>query len=295
MSDSEAPLTQIERWALEFGRFANERTVPKRVQSVFLRYVTRGWVQPLVGRRVLVEGLDWLLDYEPDRGVVVVSNHRSFYDMYMVMLCLYRLRARWVKHIAFPVRSTFFYEQPLGMLVNLLIGGYSMYPPIFRDRAKAALNKDGLERVVKALEKSGMLIGLHPEGTRGKGPDPYQLLPAQPGVGQIVLQAQPLVVPLFVNGLPGSSIVEGAVDSFRPHFRQRKPVILVFGELFDYSEFTQKKPRAALYKRCADKMGAAISELGERERAIRDACARGDVLDDDPRWLNNYVRARGGV
>ena len=39
-------------------------------------------------------------------------------------------------------------------------------------------------------------------GTRGKGDSPYELLPAHPGVGQIVLQARPIAVPVFVNGLP---------------------------------------------------------------------------------------------
>lgn len=292
MSDSEVPLSKVERLALEFGRFANERPVPKHVQSVFLRYFTRGWVSPLVGRRTYIDGVDWLLDLEPDRGIVLVANHRSFFDMYIVMLCLYSLRARWLDHISFPVRANFFYEVPLGMVVNLFIGGYSMYPPLYRDRARAALNKDSLERVVAALQEPGTMIGLHPEGTRGKGDDPYELLPAQPGVGQIVLHAKPIVVPLFINGLPGDSLFEGLKDTYRWNSRRRNPVILAFGRPLDYSEFTRKKPRAALYKRCADKMNAAIAELGERERAIRANCARGDVLDHDSRWLFNYMRER---
>lgn len=292
MSDSEAPLTQVERLALGFGRFLNERRLPKHVQSVFLRHFTRGWVSPLVGRRMYIEGVDWLLDLEPDRGVVIVSNHRSFFDMYMVMLCLYTLRARWVHHISFPVRAKFFYEEPLGVVVNLIIGGYSMYPPLFRDRTRAKLNKDGVERVVKALQRPGTMVGLHPEGTRSKGPDPYELLPAQPGVGQIVLHAKPILVPLFVNGVPSDSVVEGFSDTYRRNAKRDNPVILVFGEPIDYSEFTKKKPRAALYKRCADRMNATILELGEREREVRARCARGDITPSDPRWLFNRQRER---
>ena len=38
-------------------------------------------------------------------------------------------------------------------------------------------------------EDIGTVMGLHPEGTRGKGADPYTFLPAQPGVGRIALGA----------------------------------------------------------------------------------------------------------
>ena len=48
---------------------------------------------------------------------------------------------------------------------------------------------------------------MHPEGTRGKGPDPYEFLPAQPGVGKLALVAQPIVIPAFILGL-GNNIVE---------------------------------------------------------------------------------------
>ena len=48
---------------------------------------------------------------------------------------------------------------------------------------------------------------MHPEGTRGKGPDPYELLPAQPGVGKLALVGKPVVIPAFILGL-GNDIVE---------------------------------------------------------------------------------------
>jgi 1-acyl-sn-glycerol-3-phosphate acyltransferase len=277
-------LTRVERAALAITRFTNERALPKKLQQRYIRTVTQGLVRLLIARRVYVDGVDWLRT-RPDRGVVLAGNHRSFFDMWVVMLGLYESGAGWANRMFFPVRSNFFYDSPAGVLVNYGIGGGVMYPPIFRDRAKAELNRDALDRLAGFLAEPGTVVGVHPEGTRGKGPDPYDLLPAQPGVGQIVLHARPIVVPVFVNGLPQGNIVQGIADTFRPNARRDHPVIICYGQSLDYSALVARKPRAALYKKCADLMRMAIVGLTGRERALRDACARGEITDDDPGWI----------
>ncbi|MEM9489804.1 MAG: hypothetical protein AAGC55_11700, partial [Myxococcota bacterium] len=82
----------------------------------------------------------------------------------------------------------------------------------------------------------------------------------------------------------------GIRDTRRDNARRDYPIILVVGEPLDYSEYTAKKPRVALYKRCADKLRAVITKLGERERELRAACARGEIADSDPNWLPNRRR-----
>mgnify|MGYP001480307136 CR=1 FL=1 len=54
------------------------------------------------------------------------------------------------------------------------------------------LRIDGAVRgnVAALPDQPGTVVGLHPEGTRGKGPDPYTFLPAQPGVGKLALVAE---------------------------------------------------------------------------------------------------------
>lgn len=286
MSELTTPLTRFERAALQMGRFANERPLPKRLQLMFLRGVTKTWVRPAINRRIYVDNIDWLTKLDPDRGVVFVANHRSFFDMYVNTLALFDCGSQWIHRMFFPVRTNFFYEAPLGVAINFLIGGGAMYPPLYRDSAKSALNKDALDRVSQSLAQPGTLVGLHPEGTRGKGPDPYELLPAQPGVGQIVLQARPVVVPLFINGLP-NDLRSGVLDTYRKDARREHPIILVYGQELDYSDLASQKPRAALYKRCSDRMLDAIRALSQREREIREACRRGDVADSDRNWLSN--------
>jgi 1-acyl-sn-glycerol-3-phosphate acyltransferase len=289
--ESAPPLSPFERAALALARFANETPGPKRLQTRFLRTVTEGWVSRAISRRTLVDNVDWLLDFQPDRGVVIVSNHRSFFDMYIIMLGLYGSGAEWPERLFFPVRSTFFYEHPAGVAVNFGVGGGSMYPPIFRDRAKAEHNKESLARTVRLLEEPGSLVGLHPEGTRNKTDDPYTLLPAQPGVGQIILASRPIVIPVFINGL-SNDVLHDVKLNFHPHGFRHNPVVISYGEPLDYSDLAEKKPRAVLYKRMADRARQAIMELGERERELRAQCNRGEILPDNPNWIARRLLAR---
>jgi len=281
-------LSRAERLSLAVTRFVNERPRAKQAQHVFLSRFNQSWVRYAIGRRIYVDNIEWLLDRPSERGVLLCMNHRSYFDAYITMFSLYELGAMWANKIYFPVRSNFFYEHPVGFAVNLVIGGGALYPPIFRDTARAELNRDALDRMVRFLDQPGALVGMHPEGTRGKGPDPYELLPAQPGVGQVVLRARSLVVPAFVNGL-SNSYVQDITDTYRRDIRRERPIIIAFGGPVDYDDLAQQKPRAALYKRTADRVRQAIIDLGGREREIRAACLRGEIPDDDPHWVMNHA------
>lgn len=282
-SGTDNPLETFERIALEVGRLVNESGIPKKLQYQFIRNVSCNWMRPFMARRTYVDNVDWLVAPPSDRGVVFACNHRSFFDSYLYLFALYASGAMWPRKVYFPVRSDFFYDRPLGMMVNLAMGGGCMYPPIYRDAQKRALNNDALDRIVKLLDEPNSMVGLHPEGKRNKG-DPYKLLKAQPGIGQIVLQSKPLVVPVFVNGLT-NDFVGSLRSSFRPEAKQENPIIVCFGKPVNYDEFLQSKPRAALYKRCADKITRAIAEAGEREKELRGAIASGEISASNPNWM----------
>jgi 1-acyl-sn-glycerol-3-phosphate acyltransferase len=281
-------LSRFERAALRLARFSNERPLPKRALHWFMTHSVP-WIKLTVGPRFFVEGGERIFAMQPDRGVMFVANHRSFFDMYIVMLAMFWRGQGWTRRMFFPVRSNFFYEQPIGVLLNFAMGGGSMYPPIFRDPAKAALNQAALDTVVRALGQPGTLVGMHPEGTRGKGPDPYDILPAQPGVGQMILQGKPIVIPLFINGL-SNDFLGDCRDTYRPNIAREKPVILVFGEPMDFSDFAGQKPRAALYKKAADRARAGILACAERERSLRAGILDRSIPDASPGWLYNQPR-----
>ncbi|HUQ03258.1 MAG TPA: lysophospholipid acyltransferase family protein [Kofleriaceae bacterium] len=291
-------LTRIEKLAVRLARAANETDMGVQLQDKFLRTFTYSLVHACLANRTLYEGLDEVMALNPDRGVVFATNHRSFFDQFAVLLGLYLTGTPWCRIIRFPVRSNFFYERPLGMVINHGIAGGVMYPPIFRQAEKASFNKDAIDRLIKLLADPGVVIGVHPEGTRGKGADPYEMLPAQPGIGQIALNAKPIVLPVFIQGL-SNNFAGDVVENYKPGIRQRRPIIVVMGKPVDYSALTTSKPRVTLYKKCADLIREKILELAPRERVLRAQCLSGELRDDDPRWIVNrrhsavYAPVRG--
>jgi 1-acyl-sn-glycerol-3-phosphate acyltransferase len=289
-AESDAPsqgdLSTFERLALQLGRLTNETPVGRMLQENFLRRVSYPWVRAALARRTFTEGLEEVIALAPDRGVMFAANHRSFFDLYAVMLGVWMGPTPWSKLIHFPVRANFFYEHPLGLLVNYLVGAGAMYPPIFRQAERAALNRDAIDRLIKFLGQPGSVIGVHPEGTRGKGPDPYEMLPAQPGIGQIALQAKPIVIPAFVNGLSNDFVGDVRLN-FRAGARSERPVIVVYGDPIDYSDLLAQKPRPALYKKASDLFRQKILDLSVRERELRATAEQGAIPDDHPGWLSN--------
>jgi len=150
------------------------------------------------------------------------------------------------------------------VLVNLIIGGGRMFPPFFREASKAEFNKWALKRVVDELHKGKVLVGYHPEGTRNKNADPYEPLPAQPGVGKLVMDTWPIVVPAFIQGLSNDIVADVAGN-----FRGTKQVVAVFGEPIDLTPFRAYGNRLSSHKRIADALLKRIYELGEEERKYR--------------------------
>lgn len=282
----DAPLSRIEKVALKFGELANEDPRGKWLQTRFLRGVSYLWVRACLANRMFVEGLEDLMALRPRTGVLLVSNHRSFFDQYAMLLACYMGPVPWSKHLYFPVRANFFYDQPAGILVNAAIAGGAMYPPVYRQAERRSLNDEALDRMVEIVKRPGNVLGMHPEGTRGKGDDPYAFLPAQPGVGKLALVAQPVVVPAFTLGL-GNNIVEDVKWNFGKEARGAHAVISVFGAPIDYADLAAEKPRPTLYKKCADRFMAEIKRLSEREKELRADLHAGRLSPDDPRWIAN--------
>ena len=278
-------LTYFEQFAMGLGRICNETRTGKRMQEIFLRSVGYSWVRAAIAHRMYVHGLDELAALEPERGVVFAANHRTFFDQYVMMTVILAGPVGWARDFFFPVRSNFFYERPLGVVVNFAMSAGTMYPPVFRQVERSSLNKDTIKKIVELLKKPGTLIGMHPEGTRNRTGDPYALLPAQPGIGELALKAQPIVIPVFVNGLTNNFSYE-LFASWRRDIR-RKACVCVFGPPINYGAMAAQTPRPALYKEFSNMVREEILKLSVLERQIREKCERGVISDDDPGWLCN--------
>jgi 1-acyl-sn-glycerol-3-phosphate acyltransferase len=148
--------------------------------------------------------MEALNEVPTDAPLLLVSNHRTFFDLFIGMTALRTAtKNRLGNPCSFPVRSPFFYDNPLGILINIIAAGGSMYPPVFRDERKTRLNAEGMNAMRLLLSQPGLCFGLHPEGHRSKLEDPFQLAPLKRGVGHLISQADPsmVVLPMFMSGL----------------------------------------------------------------------------------------------
>jgi 1-acyl-sn-glycerol-3-phosphate acyltransferase len=261
-----ATLSWMERIAFRVMRFLNQG-LGRRAARIW----QRGVVTPLVGwllvyRRLRVYGIERLDGIPQDAPILLVTNHRTFFDLFILGWLLIR-HPRLSRRVNFPVRSNFFYETPLGLLMSALLTGGSMFPPFFRSAEKKAMNRYSLDILLEKLRTPGEMVGFHPEGTRNKTDDPYTLLPAQPGAGELALKARPVVVPAFILGMTNHFWTEVKAN------RRRTPlVIAVFGKPVELPEIAGET-RLSHHKKFADLLNERIAALGAEERALRSAAS----------------------
>lgn len=263
-----APLTSFERFAFRWTRRMNQGSW-KRFWTWCQKIFGAGWIHLSTYNLMQVYGLENVHAVNHERPVLLVANHRSFFDMYTVSTVLFR-NTSWRKQLFFPVRGRFFYQSLTGMFVNLVMGWWSMYPPFFASGDKPIPEKRAFDkysfRLLTELCKhgAGNIIGFHPEGTRNKGSDPYSFLPAQPGVGKLIKDSAPQVMPIFIAGL-GNDLPKQVMGNWRGGEKIR----IHFGSQMDFSEFFPKRDHMRTYKEISEFVMSKIAELGEQDRQLQ--------------------------
>lgn len=256
-------LNALERAQIAFVRRTLEPGALDRAMRFCQRTVGQAWIHHFTKHLRHVYGLERLPAFDPARSYVLVANHRSFFDLYVVTSHLVRNGLR--HRIVFPVRANFFYTSPLGLFVNGVMSFFAMYPPIFRERRLAALNVSSLRELGWMLQRGGVLAGLHPEGTRNKGDDPYSFLPAQRGVGKVVHETNAIVIPVFVNGL-----INDLYRQVRSNFDGTgKKIVVVFGEPVELEDLRAQRGSPRVHQAVADRTLEVIAKLGQEERVRR--------------------------
>jgi 1-acyl-sn-glycerol-3-phosphate acyltransferase len=256
--------TTTESVIRAIARQVNERPTLKRASHTFLRTVGAAWVHYCTRNLLHVTNAEVLDTLRPDRGVVIASNHRSFFDMYVLSSVLLR-RCGWIERMYFPVRNEYFYERWGGLFINVIMSGLAMYPPIYRDAARRPLNRDTVSFIVDELRRPGTVVGLHPEGRRSVTDDPYTLLPAQPGLGEIIHRARPLVLPVFILGLTSDPVAQ-----LRGNFsRAGAPITITFGAPVSLDAYLDVPPGMRNSLRIAQAIRAEIEALGAIDRQAR--------------------------
>jgi len=236
----------------------------KRFWTFCQRHIGSLWIHLATYNLMNVFGAGNFERTDPSRAVVLVANHRSFFDMYTVSSVLFRRTKRPI-NLYFPVRGKFFYDTPVGWFVNMIMGCWAMYPPFFREKGegrKRQFDKFSVRELVRlGSEPRPNVIGFHPEGSRNLNPDPYSFLPAQPGIGKVLFESRPQVVPVFIAGL-GNHLPRQIAGNWTGGEKVR----IYFGEPLDLSEFYDKRDSIRTHKQIADRLMESIAELGEIDR-----------------------------
>jgi 1-acyl-sn-glycerol-3-phosphate acyltransferase len=257
------PLEALSRFEREAVRLAR-RMNSGRWQRLWFwcqRHIGARWIAGLTGPLVEVHGLEHVEATTRQRPLLVVANHRTLFDLYVVMSVLF-LRIRGWRAINFPVRGRYFYQAVGGIILNAAGSFWAMYPPFFHDPKKRRFDQWALTALAAICRAGpGQLVGFHPEGTRNRDPDPYTYLPAQPGVGRLICDARPQVVPVFIAGLG---------NSFAGILRRRlsggEPIRIWFGPQIECEPFLAQPPGAAVYRALAEHLMGEIRTLGDADR-----------------------------
>ncbi len=237
------------------------RPILTKIGSIFKTWI----VQHGTSNIVLDHGFENYNKIDPNKGVLMVVNHRSFYDQFVVSSRLFRLYGAH-HNIYFPVRANFFYDNPFGLFVNLPFALGGMYPPIIRDKKRRLWNQYATDLMAELVKNPANMVGFHPEGTRNRGPDPYALLPGKPGCGEIIFRSNPNVVPVFLQGFiksPFQMVKKNLGNSPRPL------VHMVMGEPLDFSKELALEESRKTFLLISRKVMDAIAGLAKREQEIR--------------------------
>jgi 1-acyl-sn-glycerol-3-phosphate acyltransferase len=230
------------------------------------RHIGSLWIYLATYNLMNVFGLENFEKTSTAKPVLLIANHRSFFDLYTVSSVIFRRTKRPIK-LFFPVRAKFFYSSPLGWLVNLVMGWWAMYPPFFREDKeikKRDFDKFSLRRLIElCTEGEPNVIGFHPEGKRNLSENPYEFLPAQPGIGKIIMASKPQVVPVFIAGL-GNDLPKQILGNWLGGEKVR----IHFGQPIELSEFYEKRDSLRAHKEIADFLMLKIGELGEKDREV---------------------------
>lgn len=235
----------------------------KRLWTFCQRHIGSLWIYLATYNLMNVFGIENVEKTSIEKPLMLVANHRSFFDMYTVSSVIFRRTKRPIQ-LFFPVRAKFFYTSPVGWFVNFIMGWFSMYPPFFHKNKQREFDKFSMRRLIQICsEARPNVIGMHPEGKRNFSDNPYEFLPAQTGVGKIVMSARPQVVPVFITGL-GNDLTKQVLGNWTGGEKVR----IWFGEPVDLSKFYEKRDSLRTHKEIADFLMSKIGELAEKDREM---------------------------
>ena len=255
-------LRGFERVAVPLMEHVNRSKALKHGLHATLGRFNSAWIARATGVSWRVHGFEAIKRLDAPQGILLVANHLSFFDMYIAGALLDR-QTDLLKRVCFPVRANWHYQNPIGVVLNSVISGAAMWPPVFRNEAQRKLNHTGLEQMADFLGR-GACIGIHPEGRHNTGGDRYAFLPLKPGVGLLAERCHPdvLIVPCFIIGLGDDARFEGTRWA-RKEGQRGEPIRVRFAAPLRVGDVRQDRDPMAI----TEAIMATVAEQGQIDKA----------------------------
>ena len=164
-------LQALHRWGVSGAFYTLMAFIMMPVYTFVLAFCNR---LEVIGRENFPEG----------RGVFVISNHQSMWDGQIIGTLLFP-KAFW-----FPSKAEFF-PNLAGSLLFMTLTAFRGFPVRRGERDLRAI------RFMESLLRDGHNILIFPEGTRSRD---GSLGEGKPGVGALIVQTKPTVVPIYLEG-----------------------------------------------------------------------------------------------
>mmetsp|Transcript_48571 Transcript_48571/g.152358 ORF Transcript_48571/g.152358 Transcript_48571/m.152358 type:complete len:675 (-) Transcript_48571:455-2479(-) len=218
--------------------------------------------------------------------VLLAANHRTFYDFFVITVSGIWANSGASFFSFYPVRSSFFYTNPGGILLNMIASAMAMIPPVLNtpsDKQKEATkpstdakrwNDFVIRRIVSELRTPGTVCGIHPEGTRNTSPDPYDILPTKPGIGRVSLEAEEThVIPVFIKGIESDLL-----EAFRKNWWSKETTDICIGPHVDVSDLQKRLKEGGnadeLSVEAGERITDAIKKLAAAHKEMEEKEAR---------------------
>lgn len=256
-----AILTPLERANLELALRMN-REPAKAAWTQVQRFVGAGVVRLLTRHVVRDAGFEHLEGAWRQGSVLLVANHRTHFDMFIVSSLIHR-RLPGRKRLYFPVLGQYYYQSLGGLFLNQVVAWWSMFPPLFALPSHGVVDRYSLDVLTELCQRGpGTILGIHPEGGRNLDPDPWSLMRCQPGTGKIIHAARPIVIPVFIGGLDPHLPTQ-----VRRNWDGGEPARIRFAPPMDLSAQLALPPKGSTYKRIVDDVMAEVRRLADADRA----------------------------
>lgn len=260
-------LNKIEKFSFSVINRLNSTPFFKKILTTIAATIGKMWIEFFIHDAVVAHGFKNFAKIDSNRAVLLIANHRSFYDQFAIAARLFQLYGRH-HHICFPVKANYFYESLSGLFVNIVVACGVMYPPFVRDRKRLRWNKEATGILISLLKNPENMVGFHPEGARNQGSDPYKFLSAKLGCGELIYKTNPNVVPIFLQGFPNNIV--HMLHSSRYKKKPRVPYVhMVMGEPIDFSKELALPENNKTYLVIAQKAMRHIAQLSKEEVEIR--------------------------